>query len=146
MLGQKSMTTLSSAITTLRTQWATRFIDTVTFTRTTGRGTLNTTTGLYSGASESEIYSGDALIRPVKTTDQKDFGQQETSGIELDVFMPHDAGDFQPEDEGTVDAVTFDSDLVGKTVRVVEVEYDSYLTRTRVRCRLDIGAGFVDSS
>jgi hypothetical protein len=114
--------------------------------RSTGRGTLNTTTLQYSGASESEIYSGDALIRPVKTTDEEDYGQQETSGIELDVFMPHNAGDFQPEDEGTIDAATFDADLVSKTMRVTEVEYDSYLTRTRVRCRLDIGAGFVDTS
>ncbi len=140
------MTIPSSTITTLRAQWATRFIDTVTFTRTTARGTLNTTTGLYSADTTSEIYSGVALIRPVKTTDQTDFGQQETSIVELDVFMPHDAGDFQPEDLGTIDAVTYDSDLNGKTMRVVEVEYDSYLTRTRVRCRLNIGAGFVDPS
>ncbi len=140
------MTIPSSAIATFRTQWATRFIDTVTFTRTTGRGTLNTTTGLYSGAAESEIYSGDALIRPVKLTDQSDYGQQETSVVELDVFMPHDAGDFQPEDLGTIDSITYDSDLNGKTMRVVEAEYDSYLTRTRVRCRLNIGAGFVDPS
>ncbi len=140
------MTIPSSTITTLRTQWATRFIDTVTFVRSTGRGTLNTTTGLYSGAAESEIYSGDALIRPVKVTDQVNVGQQETSVVELDVFMPHDAGDFQPEDLGTIDAITYDSDLNGKTMRVIEVEYDSYLTRTRVRCRLNIGAGFVDPS
>ena len=140
------MTIPSSAVTTFRTQWASRFIDTVTFVRSTGRGTLNTTTGLYAGATTTEIYSGDALVRPVKTTDQTDFGQQETSSIELDVFMPHDAGDFQPEDLGTIDAVTFDSDLNGKTMRVIEVGYDSYQTRTRVRCRLDIGAGFVDSS
>ncbi|MCH9003518.1 MAG: hypothetical protein IIC02_13180, partial [Planctomycetes bacterium] len=95
----------------------------------------------------TEIYSGDALIRPAKTlADPKDYGQQETSIIELDVFMPHDAGDFQPEDDGTIDAATYDTDLVGQTMRVVEVEYDSYLTRTRVRCRLNIGAGFVDTS
>lgn len=140
------MTIPSSTVATFRTQWADRFIDTVTFVRSTGRGTLNTTTGLYSGATESEIYSGDALVRPVKTTDQSDYGQQETSIMEVDVFMPHDAGDFQPEDLGTIDAVTFDTDLNGKTMRVVEAEYDSYLTRTRVRCRLDIGAGFVDSA
>ncbi len=140
------MTTPSSVITEFRTRWATRLIDTVTFVRSTGRGTLNTTTGLYSGATTSEIYSGDALIRPVKTTDQVNVGQQETSIVELDVFMPHDAGDLQPEDEGTIDACTFDTDLVGKTMRVVEVEYDSYLTRTKVRCRLNIGAGFVDPS
>lgn len=138
------MTTPSSSVTTFRTQWATRFIDEVTFTRTTGRGSFNDATLLYDGATTNEIYSGDALIRPVKTTDQEDYGQQETSIVELDVFMPHDAGDFQPEDEGTIDAATFDTDLVGKTMRVIEVEYDSYLTRTRVRCRLDIGAGFVD--
>ncbi|KKK70623.1 hypothetical protein LCGC14_2922110, partial [marine sediment metagenome] len=82
------MTIPSSAVTTFRTQWASRFIDTVTFVRTTGRGTLNTTTGLYAGATTTEIYSGEALVRPVKTTDQTDFGQQETSSIELDVFMP----------------------------------------------------------
>ncbi len=140
------MTTPSSAVTTLRAQWAGRFIDEATFTRTTGRGTLNTTTGLYSGATETEFYSGVALIRPVKNTDQEDTGQQEASLVELDVFMPHDAGDFQPEDLGTIDAVTFDTDLLGKTMRVTEVEYDSYLTRTRVRCRLNIGAGFVDAS
>ncbi len=140
------MTIPSSTITTLRTQWATRFIDTVTFTRSTGRGTLNTTTGLYSGAAESEIYSGDALIRPVKITDQKNFGQQETSIVELDVFMPHDAGDFQPEDLGTIDTCTFDPDLAGKTVRVTETGFDSYLTRRWVRCHLNIGAGFVDTS
>ena len=140
------MTTPSSTVATFRTQWATRLIDTVTFTRTTGRGILNESTLQYSGATTTEIYSGDALIRPVKTTDQEAYGQQETSVVELDVFMPHDAGDFQPEDDGTIDTATYDTDLVGKTMRVVEVEYDSYLTRTKVRCRLNIGAGFVDPS
>lgn len=140
------MTTLTSMISELRGRWTSRFIDTIRFVRSTGRGTLNTTTGLYSGATEDEIYLGVALIRPVKTTDEEDYGQQETSGIELDVFMPYDAGDFQPEDLATIGSVTFDSDLLGKTMRVTEVEYDSYLTRTRVRCRLDIGAGFVDTS
>lgn len=138
------MTIPTSSITTLRAQWAGRFIDEATFTRSTGRGTLNTTTGLYTGATTSEIYSGVALIRPAKTTDQEDYGQQETSLVELDVFMPHDAGDFQPEDLGTIDSVTFDTDLLGKTMRVTEIGYDSYLTRTRVRCLLNIGAGFVD--
>jgi len=140
------MTTPSSAVATFRTQWADRLIDTVTFVRVTGRGTLNTSTLLYTGDTESQIYSGDALIRPVKTTSQEAYGQQETSVTELDVFMPHNAGDFQPEDLGTIDAATYDTDLVGKTMRVTEVEYDTYLTRTRVRCRLDIGAGFVDTS
>lgn len=140
------MTTPNSTITELRGRWTSRFIDTVTFVRSTGRGTMNTSTLLYSGSSEDEVYSGVALVRPVKTTDERAFGQQQTSGIELDVFMPHDAGDFQPEDLGTIDSVVFDSDLNGKTMRVIEVEYDSFQTRTRVRCRLNIGAGFVDSS
>ncbi|KKN27928.1 hypothetical protein LCGC14_0859530 [marine sediment metagenome] len=140
------MTTPSDYIATLRAQWAARFIDTVTFVRATGRGTLNASTLLYTGDTETEIYSGVALIRPVKTTDDEDFGQQETTLVELDVFMPYDAGDFQPEDLGTIDTATHDTDLVGKTMRVIEIEYDSYLTRTRVRCRLDIGAGFVDTS
>ncbi len=140
------MTIPSSVVTRLRAEWAARFIDAATFVRATGRGTLNASTLLYTGDTETEIYSGDALIRPVKTTDDEDFGQQETSLVELDVFMPHDAGDFQPEDLGTIDTATYDTDLVGKTMRVTEIEYDSYLTRTRVRCRLDIGAGFVDTT
>lgn len=140
------MTTPSDTIATFRDQWASRFIDTVTFVRTTGRGTLNESTLLYSGATTTEIYSGDALIRPVKNTDQEIYGQQETSIVELDVFIPHDAGDFQPEDLGTIDACTFDPDLVGKTVRVTETGFDSYLTRRWVRCSLNIGAGFVDTS
>ncbi len=140
------MTIPSSAVTTLRAQWAGRFVDTVTFIRATGRGTMNTTTLLYAGNTESEIYSGGALIRPVKTVDQITTGEQQVSIVELDVFLPHDAGDLQPEDTGTIDASTLDTDLVGKTVKVIEVEYDSYLTRTKVRCLLNIGAGFVDNS
>ncbi len=139
------MTIPSSTVATFRTQWTDRFIDTVTFVRVTGRGTMNTSTLLYTGDTESEIYSGVALVRPVKTTDE-DSGQQQVTISEVDVFMPHDAGDFQPEDEGTIDTTVHDTDLVGKTMRVTEVEYDTYLTRTRVRCRLNIGAGFVDAS
>jgi hypothetical protein len=132
----------SSAVATFRDQWATRFVDAITFTRVTDRGTFNDATLVYDTPTVETIFTGACLVRPVEEVDTDDFGEQEITSLIVDVFMPFDAGDFQLEDLGTITAVTWDTDLDGVTMTVVEVEHDTYLTRKRVRCVINLGAGF----
>ena len=132
----------SNAVTQFRSLWADRFVDTVTITRVSARGTLNTTTLAYASGSDSTPYTGKALIRPAYQDDQDQFGGQEVTGERFDVYLPYTAGQFDVEDTVTVGASVYDSNLVGKVLRVVAYSYDSYQTRIKLRCRMDLGAGY----
>ena len=136
------MSVPSSTIDTFRNRWADRFIDTVTITRVTDRGTFNDSTGVYDGGAGSTIYIGGGLIRPMSSTDKQQFGEQQVTGAMYDVLLPYDAGDFQIEDTVTIDATTHDVDLVGAVMLVMSTVLDSYQTHTILRCRHDLGAGF----
>jgi hypothetical protein len=135
----------SDAVSTFRTHWATRFVDTITFTRLTDRGTFNPATNDYDTPSSTTVYTGGALIRPASDGDTpENYGQTQQTTVLYDVYLPHDAGTFDLEDLGTVDASVSDTELVGQTLRVVSIEHDSYRTRTRLRCLLNLGAGYAD--
>ncbi len=137
----------SSTVTVFRAQWATRFVDTVTITRTTARGTFNTGTGQYGSGTAATPYTGEALIRPLSRDGVTAiFGEQEVTGKLYAVTLPWDAvaDVFQPEDIVTVDASLLDLELVGQVMRVLSDEHDSYKTRRRIVCRLDEGAGYAD--
>ena len=136
------MSVPSSTIDTFRSRWADRFIDTVTITRVTGRGTFNASTGVYDSGTGDTIYTGGGLIRPMSSTDKQQFGEQQVTGAMYDVLLPYDAGDFDLEDTVTIDATTHDDDLVGAVLLVMSTVSDSYQTHTILRCRRDLGAGF----
>ena len=136
------MSVPSSTIDTFRNRWADRFIDTVTITRVTGRGTFNDSTGVYDSGTGDTPYTGGGLIRPMSSNDKQQFGEEQVTGAMYDVLLPFDAGTFDLEDQVTIDATLHDPDLVGAVLIVVAVVYDSYRTHTILRCRQDQGAGF----
>ena len=139
------MTLVTDTVTVLRLEWASRFVDTVTITRTSARGTFNATTLVYDSGTADTPYTGAALVRPLDAKGvTKIFGEQEVTGRMYAVTLPWDATAevFQPEDIVTVDASLLDLELVGKIMRVLSDEQDSYKTRRRIVCRLDEGVGY----
>lgn len=138
------MTTTTDAVVALRTHWTTRFIDTVAVERVTSRGTFNATTLAYDTPSEGAIYTGAALVRPGDNIDRSQYGDQLVTGLPILVYVPHDAAVFQVEDSIEVTACGYDAELVGKTLTVVGFEYDSYQTRQRLVCRIELGSGYVE--
>ena len=120
-----------------RGQWATRFVDSVTIDRTTSRGSFNPATGAYDTPVEANQYTGNALIRPMSTSD-KQYGQRlDTRGVYL-VAVPYDTTGIQLEDTVTVVASTLEPDLDGTTLTIVDVENDSYNTHRTLTAELDI--------
>jgi hypothetical protein len=134
----------TDTIATFRTEWAARFVDTITVKRTTDRGTFNATTLAYDGGTDGTPYSGPGLARPLASKETAQYGEQLVTATGIVIFLPYDAGVFDVEDEATIDVSYGDTELEGKTVTVVAVTYDSYRTRQRLVCRLDQGAGYVD--
>lgn len=138
----------SNTVDEFRIRWSNRFVDAITVTRISTRGTFNESTLAYDSELSTIPYTGAALIRPFPAKGSTaDFGQQLVTGKEYSVFVPHTAvfsGDFQPEDEVTVDASALDPDLVGKTMTVLSQSHDSYLTRIELICRFEEGSGYVD--
>lgn len=135
------MTVPSNAIETLREQWSTRFVDAIAATRLTDRGALNPTTLEYDGTTRVDVYIGPALIRPSENIDRAEYGQALVTGTPMDVYLRHDAAEFEVEDDVAITVCGFDAELVGQTMTVVGWENDSYLTRRRLVCRLDLGGG-----
>jgi len=135
------MTLPSSAVATFRTHWAARFVDTVTVTRTTGRGVINETTGAYDNPTVTTLYTGSALIRPVSDEKTSDYGGEQVTTMLIDVFVPHDTDGLLVDDVVTVDASVYDDDLTGTVGRVVGVDRDTYHTRQRIRCLVNLGSG-----
>ncbi len=136
------MTAPGAAIGILRTHWATRFIDTVTITRVTGRGALNPSYQ-YDSPTTVTIYTGGALVRPITSRPPRglEFGQGRTTVDEFEIFVPHDAGDVKPDDRVDVTAATYLPTLAGKRFIVRGVEPDSYNTKQRIIGVLDHGPG-----
>jgi len=137
----------TDTVETFRTHWADRFVDTITVKRMTNRGTFNATTLVHDSPTLTSPYTGPALIRPSNATGATVVtAGQEVTGKEYSVFVPHTAvtsDDFQPEDTVTIDACVLDPDLVGKTMRVLSQQHDSYLTRIELVCRFEEGSGYV---
>ncbi len=137
------MSVASNTVPEFRLRWAGRFVDAVTILRVASRGTFNETTLAYDTPTDSSEYSGAALIRPMSPAAVTAlFGEQLVTGRIYSVFIPHDAGDFQPEDDVTVDTSDDDPTLVGKTMTVLTQQHDSYRTRIEVVCRLEEGPGY----
>ena len=136
------MTATTDAVTTLRTHWTNRFTDAVDVTRMTGRGTFNATTGLYASSTDSTIFTGAALIRPGDNIDRTQYGDRLVTGLPMLVYLEHDAAVFDLEDAVEVTACAFDSALVGKVLTVAGLDFDSYQTRIRLVCRVELGGGY----
>lgn len=132
------MTTISNAITRFRSEWATRFTDSIVVTNLTDRGTFNETTLLYDAPTAPAVYTGGALIRPGGSAETVR-GEANQTSHEFEVYVPWDTDGIEPS--MSVAVTSTDGDLNGQTLIVEEVYADSYITRRMLGCRLDQGVG-----
>lgn len=105
----------------------------VTITRTTSKGTLNETTGLYDAPTSTVIYTGPAHFSPVTfRRDRQELGGQTAIRIrQYRAVLPWDSGDIHLNDFFTVDSTT-DPELDGRTFDVTDVMYESELSARRI--------------
>lgn len=92
---------------------------------------------MYDGATTTAVYTGVALVRPSEKIDRTLYGERLVTGTPMDVYLPFDTV-VAVEDTVTITACAFDGSLVGQAVTVVGFDQDSYQTRRRVVCRLDV--------
>lgn len=135
------MSIASSSVAFFRTRWADALVDTCTINRRAA-GTLNTTTGVIAVGADTEKYSGVCLVRPASSVARTPtYGEEQISVLRYHVFVPYTVTDVEPDDQIVLDTVTYDSALEGQTLRVVAIEGDSYNTKRRLICELNLGGG-----
>lgn len=135
------MSTQTDLVTDLlHGEWATRFVDSITITDLTDRGTFSRITGQFGTPTSSEIYAGNALIRAKsdKTTTR---GEQGEVLYTHTVMVPHDTNGVGVGNTVTVVTSVLDTDLAGSVMTVQSIHVDSYNTRRELRCLLSQGGG-----
>lgn len=136
------MSTPSTAVALFRSLRADRYVDTVTITDLTTRGTWNRTTKVYDTPATTTVYTGGALIRPggLGITDRGETGE---TRADLLVYLPHTAHGILPGHQVTVDAIHSlgDDDLLSEVFTVQSVQDDTYDTHKLVKCKLSQGGG-----
>lgn len=130
------MSVATDHLTFFRSDWATRFVDTCTIGRVTGR-TLNTSTGVYTPTVVSQ-YSGPCLVRPQAPASAQ-AGQELIEQRNYRVFLPYTVTAVKVDDVVTVTSI-FDGVLNGKQLIVRNILADTYNTRRVLECEDNQGA------
>lgn len=120
------MTALNELVTSARAAHARLCLDTVTVSRVTSKGTLNTATSTYSGPTTSAVYSGAARLKRVMAKDVQS-GDVEREVARLVLVLPYAAtgsGNLRNGDLVTF-TVSADAALVGKVLTIVGPEHGS---------------------
>ncbi len=134
------MSVVTDHVEWFRTKRTSRYIDTITITDSTSRGTWNRATKQYDTPTTSTVYSGTALIRPVSAT-TKNRGEQGEVLFTHTIQVPFSVDSVAPGNIVTVTVSVYDDDLTGATLTVQSVEQDSYLTHRELHCLLSQGGG-----
>ena len=132
------MSQATKAVGWFRAVWASRMTDTVTVTRLTSRGSLDTGTMTYTPTTTT-VYQGKALVRPYGDSQDREL-QDLRSFDRLTVHVPDTVTGVQVGDTVTVDTAG-DGRLAGVSGTVRAVESDSYVTVRRLLVEVDRGAG-----
>lgn len=105
----------------------------VAITRVTDRGAINAISGKYDSPTTSSIYSGAAIVAPlVFRRDRQEIIAGEAIRIrQYRVLLPWDAGDIYINDDCEFTACS-DPDLVGRTMKVSDVMYNSNSAGRRI--------------
>jgi pectate lyase len=113
-----------SFISRMRTRQAALFSSTVTITRFAGKGAFDPVTASYATGTSTTVYTGAALVRPQKqgTTESGEV-LVVISGYEVKV--PVDTA-LQVGDVVSVTGSTFDTSLVGLSLRISDVRADDW--------------------
>lgn len=116
--------TVDAFLARMRVRQAELFSSTVTVTRRATVGSFNETTASWSAPSETTVYTGAALVRPMTAT-VDEAGRTSTAIDTYVVKLPVDTA-VHVGDVVTVTASTFDAGLVGVTLRVIDVPVDEW--------------------
>ena len=112
--------------------------DACTIARPGARGAFNATTGTYADSDESAVYSGKCRIQSSNVLDPRspEFGGREITTQEVTVSVPMSAEGIEVGDEVTVTACEFDSEMVGRSLKVEGLVIKSHSTARRLRCEV----------
>jgi Family of unknown function (DUF6093) len=138
------VTTFSDFVPLFQTWFDLEMVDTITISRITARGAYNSGTRRHAADTVISVYGPGlkALIRPgFGSNEDKNFAEGENTYGVYDVLVPNDAGSIEPEDKLEVVTSVNSTELVGKIMRVVAVDNDSYEARQVLRCELSQGRG-----
>ena len=124
------MSVATGVVPYLRSQWATRFVDTCTVDRVTGT-VFNDTTG-QTEPTISEVYSGECVVRPAAAR-EADFGGARRQEGSYDLYLPYDSAELE---EGDLVTVTAALDPLIPVLTVARGFTDSYLTRRHYECEV----------
>jgi hypothetical protein len=130
----------SDHVAFFRTQRADRYIDTITITDLTSRGTFNRTTKQFDSESTSTVYTGGALIRP-KSAAARERGEQGEVLYTHIVHVPYDTDGVTVGNTITVTTSVYDADLTGAVLTIQDHSGDSYMTHRELKCLLSQGGG-----
>ena len=127
---------VDSIIRKARTAYQGVMTTTVTVTRGTGSGTFNPATLSYHPSTQTTVYTGPCLMRPVGKPGHST-GQPEEMAAMLAyqylIKFPANTP-VQRGDAVTVTGSTYDSTLVGVTVWVADVDSDEWQTTQDAKC------------
>jgi hypothetical protein len=116
---------LDSAINYFRSKQAALFAATCTITRSVGEPTFNPSTGEYTPAGTTTIYTGACNVRPRGSGSDVQVGEQE---LRLSTYvgkLPVNTA-VKKDDVLTVTASTYDAGMVGKSFRITDVPSDGW--------------------
>jgi hypothetical protein len=118
-------------------------VDTCTGRRLTGRGAINPTTYQYDSEVETVVYpSGPCLVRPASGSEAaREFAQETQTRVDYMLTLPYTASGIQPDDRFTIDASLTDAEMVGKILLVRFTILDSYRTKLKLGCEIELGGG-----
>jgi hypothetical protein len=118
-----------------RPHFANARTSTITTSRTTAAGALNTTTGVIAApATSTPLAAVGATIRYGNQTTYE-FGQEATDRDTYTLFLAYDA-DIRTDDRVTIDTCVLDADLVGDVMIVKAVDQDEFNARKAAVCEL----------
>lgn len=109
--------------------------DTGTITREGSGGTLNESTGVWTPAAASTIYTGKMRFVAASSASESDFGDVDITTAPYMVQVPWDAGAIEPGDRVDI-TVSSDGLSDGFTLRVVSVRRTSFLISRQLVCEL----------
>jgi hypothetical protein len=116
----------------MRDKQAELYSNTVTVTRKSAAGAFNAATASYATPTTTTVYTGAALLRPER--DQTaDVGEVSLNVSNYLLKLPVNTA-AEIGDNVAVTASDFDDDLVGTTLRIIEVSADEWQIARRCRC------------
>jgi len=130
-----------------RTEWADRFDDVCTIYHPVAgddRGTINASTLQYPNPESVVVAAVPCLARPSSEGEDQAllFGQEARTFTGIDVYVAWNiTAAIVLDDEVELTASVNEALLIGKRLKIRSITHDSYNTKRRLRCELDLGSG-----